>query len=197
MSAQNAHIHFKQGSLSLATTSQRTKMGAVPASPIAGISIRLARRILDLAFVEMCDFLSDCWQEEAQQLLVLDPLQLVAPRRLSRKASVQDIGLWIECFSWMAAVLVSTRLQRCSHTRHPSSDVTELRGQLVGGVRPSISTRGCCQLGISIGSGGLARGAGGANAPPRPPPADPKKGGAKTATGRQNTYQRNFRSLRL
>eukprot|EP00731_Ephydatia_muelleri_P032885 Em0024g429a len=130
VSAQNAHIHFKQGSLSLATTSQRTKMGAVPASPIAGISIRLARRILDLAFVEMCDFLSDCWQEEAQQLLVLDPLQLVAPRRLSRKASVQDIGLWIECFSWMAAVLVSTRLQRYSHTRHPSSDVTELRGQL-------------------------------------------------------------------
>eukprot|EP00731_Ephydatia_muelleri_P032888 Em0024g432a len=78
-------------SLSLAPTSQSTKMGTVPASPIAGIPIRLARRILNLEFVEMCDLQSDSWQEETQQLLVLDPLQL-APRRLSRKAPVQDIN---------------------------------------------------------------------------------------------------------
>ena len=54
----------------------------------------------------MCNLLPDSWLKEAQQLLVLDSLHLT-PRRMSRKAPVHDIGLWIECFSRMAAVLVS------------------------------------------------------------------------------------------
>lgn len=95
--------------LSLATTGQKTASnptGVLPISPIAGIPARLVRRILDLDFVEMCDLLPDSWQEETQHLLVLDSLQF-APRRLSRKAPVNDIGLWVECFLRMATVLVS------------------------------------------------------------------------------------------
>ena len=95
--------------LSLATLRQSTDANStsgVPVGPMAGIPARLARRILDLEFIEMCDLLPDSWQEETQQLLVLDSLHLT-PRRVSRKAPVHDIGLWIECFSRMAAVLVS------------------------------------------------------------------------------------------
>ena len=89
-----------------ATDANPTGEVHVPVSPIAGIPTRLACHILDLDFVEMCDLLPDSWQDETQQLLVLDSLQL-APRRLSRKAPVQDISLWIECFSRMVAVLVT------------------------------------------------------------------------------------------
>ena len=95
--------------VSLATLRQRTDANStsgVPVGPMAGIPARLARRILDLESIEMCNLLLNSWQEETQQLLVLDSLHLT-PRRMSRKAPVHDIGLWIECFSRMAAVLVS------------------------------------------------------------------------------------------
>ena len=95
--------------VSLATLSRRTNANStsvVPVGPIAGIPARLARRILDLEFIEICDLLQDFWQEETQQLLVLDSLHLT-PRPMSRKAPVHDIGLCIECFSRMAAILVS------------------------------------------------------------------------------------------
>lgn len=78
-----------------------------PVGPLAGISARLARRILDFEFVEMCDLLPDSWQEEYQQVLVLDGSLQSLSRRMSRKAPVQDIGLWVECFSRMAAVYAS------------------------------------------------------------------------------------------
>ena len=44
--------------------------------------------------------------KKTQQLLVLDSPQL-ALRRFSRKAPVENISLWIECFSRMVAVLVT------------------------------------------------------------------------------------------
>ena len=55
----------------------------------------------------MCDLLPNSWQDETQQVLVLDGSLQSLSRRMSRKAPVQDIGLWVECFSRMAAVYAS------------------------------------------------------------------------------------------
>ena len=73
--------------------------------PIAVLPAKLARRILDLEYVEMSELLPDSWQEDNQQLIVFDAQ--LTPRRLGRKTVVEDISIWTECFSRMAAVLVT------------------------------------------------------------------------------------------
>ena len=52
--------------------------------------------------------LPDSWQDEAQPLVVFDTQ--LTPHRVGRKALVQDISQWTECFSRMAAVLVTQYL---------------------------------------------------------------------------------------
>ena len=88
-----------------ATILRQPPAGEYTSSPSAGLPARLSRRIVELEFVEMSELLPDSWQEETQPLVVFDAQ--LNPRRLSRKAPVQDISLWIECFSRMAAVLVT------------------------------------------------------------------------------------------
>ena len=88
-----------------ATILRQPLAGEYTSSPSAGLPALLSRRIVELEFVEMSELLPDSWQEETQPLVVFDAQ--LNPRRLSRKAPVQDISLWIECFSRMAAVLVT------------------------------------------------------------------------------------------
>ena len=88
-----------------ATILRQPPAGEYTSSPSAGLPARLSRRIVELEFVEISELLPDSWQEETQPLVVFDAQ--LNPRRLSRKAPVQDISLWIECFSRMAAVLVT------------------------------------------------------------------------------------------
>ena len=76
-------------------------------NPIALLPAKLSRRILDLKFVEMANMLPD--SSLARRGPALDA-QLI-PRRAGRRALVQDISQWTECFSRMAAVLA---------TRYPS-----------------------------------------------------------------------------
>eukprot|EP00731_Ephydatia_muelleri_P019864 Em0012g689a len=72
-------------------------------NPATALPPKLARRIADLEFVEMSDLLPDSWQEETQTLIVFDTQ--LNPRRLGRKAAIQDISQWVKCYSKMAAVL--------------------------------------------------------------------------------------------
>eukprot|EP00731_Ephydatia_muelleri_P032923 Em0024g467a len=88
-----------------AETSSTQNAGEYTSSPSAVLPARLSHRIVELEFVEISELLPDSWQEETQPLVVFDAQ--LNPRRLSRKAPVQDISLWIECFSRMAAVLVT------------------------------------------------------------------------------------------
>eukprot|EP00731_Ephydatia_muelleri_P016891 Em0009g1315a len=57
-------------------------------NPAAALPPKLARRIVDLEFVEMSDLLPDSWQEETETLVVFDTQ--LNPRRLGRKAAIQD-----------------------------------------------------------------------------------------------------------
>ncbi|KAL5493374.1 hypothetical protein EMCRGX_G014550 [Ephydatia muelleri] len=76
-------------------------------NPVAGLPPRLVRCILEFEFVKMSDLLPDSWlQEENQPVVTLDG-QVLTSRRLPRKAQVQDITLWTEYYSRMAAVLMS------------------------------------------------------------------------------------------
>ena len=79
--------------------------GEFNCSPSTGLPARLSCQMVDLEFVEMSELLPDSWQENTQQLVVFDTQ--FNPCSLSRKAPVQDISLWIECFSRMTAVLVT------------------------------------------------------------------------------------------
>ena len=78
-------------------------------NPIALLPAKLSSRILDLEFVAMADMLPDSWQDKAKPLVVFDTQ--LTPRQVGRKALVQDISQRTECFSRMAAILV---------TRYPS-----------------------------------------------------------------------------
>ena len=67
----------------------------------------MVRRILELDFVEMADLLPDAWlQDESQPIVTVDG-QVLSARRQPRRAPVQDVSLWIEAYSRMAAVLVT------------------------------------------------------------------------------------------
>ena len=114
--------------------------GEFNCSPSTGLPARLSCQIVDLEFVEMSELLPDSWQENTQQLVVFDTQ--FNPCSLSRKAPVQDISLWIECFSRMAAVLV---------TRYPDKGTgtlglpgvhlpggAQLRGRSLGGLRQAV-----------------------------------------------------------
>ena len=89
----------------LETGASLAGQGNTSYDPSALLPAKLSRRIRDLEFVEMADMLPDSWQDEAQPLVVVDTQ--LTPRRVGRKAVVQDISQWTECFARMAAVLVT------------------------------------------------------------------------------------------
>lgn len=76
-------------------------------NPAVDLPSRLVRRIVDFEFIEMSDLLPDSWLQEENQLVITLDGQLLTSWHLPRRAPVQDMSLWIEYYSCMAAVLVS------------------------------------------------------------------------------------------
>lgn len=120
-------------------TARQQDIGMVPSeaqyNPAAALPPKLARRIVDLEFVEMSDLLPDLWQEETQTLVVFDTQ--LNPWRLGRKAAIQDISQWVECYSKMAAVLSA---------RYPEK-APELWAYLASIVRAACNFEGSLWIG--------------------------------------------------
>ena len=65
------------------------------------IPLRVVRRILDLEFVDMSELLSETWSTTEEES------KCCHQRRSTRRAPVSNILVWVECFSYMAAILAS------------------------------------------------------------------------------------------
>ena len=80
-------------------------LGAAILSPTTLDSVpipaKLRSRILDLEFVEMHELLPEAWGIESSQSCC------PGSRRQTRRAPVQDVLLWTECFSSLVAILGS------------------------------------------------------------------------------------------
>ena len=72
-----------------------------PYNPAAALPQRMVKKILDLEFVEMAELTNDAWQDN----LPSEPPNLTC--RPTRRAPVTDISVWLECYSCMAAILVT------------------------------------------------------------------------------------------
>ena len=73
---------------------------AGPYNPAAALPPSV-KKILDLEFVEMAELRADIWVEEPP------PDTGLTPRRTTAKPPVTDIKVWLECYSRMAALLVT------------------------------------------------------------------------------------------
>ena len=73
-----------------------------PYNPAASLSPKVVKKILDLEFIEMSELRGDIWVDDTT---LLD--QTHAGRRAAAKPPVTDIRVWLECFSRMAALLVT------------------------------------------------------------------------------------------
>ena len=78
-----------------------TKPG--PYNPAASLPPRIVKKIINLEFVEMSDLAADIWVDDSLSSDTTHPTN----RRPNSKPPVTDIKIWLECFSRMAAVLVS------------------------------------------------------------------------------------------
>ena len=95
-SLESLSAAFKPPSVPSNTSSQLPNtLDSVP------IPAKLRKRILDLEFVEMHELLPEAWGIEATQSCC------PGSRRQTRRAPVQDILLWTECFSSLVAILGS------------------------------------------------------------------------------------------
>ena len=82
-------------------TSEASLSTSGPYNPTAVLPQRVVKKILDLEFVEMAELTTDAWQDD----LPSEPPNL--PRRPTRRAPVTDISVWLECYSRMAAIIVT------------------------------------------------------------------------------------------
>ena len=73
-----------------------------PYNPAASLPPKVAKKILNLEFVEMSELRADMWVDEPPALEGSQP-----PRRSPAKPPVTDIKLWLECYGRMAALLVT------------------------------------------------------------------------------------------
>lgn len=72
-----------------------------PYNPAKALPQRMLKEIIDLEFVKMAELTNDVWQDD----LPSEPPNLT--RRSTRRAPVTDISVWLECYSRMAAILVT------------------------------------------------------------------------------------------
>ena len=91
---------------SVATTTTTVAVTPVIQSSRASnlfIPPKLAKKILDLEYVDMAELVPDSWHlQEVEQSKCCHQ-----PRRSYRKGPISDILLWIDCYSSMVAVLAS------------------------------------------------------------------------------------------
>ena len=73
-----------------------------PYNPAASLPPKIVKKVLDLEFVEMAELKADIWVDEPLSLDASHPA-----RRAVSKPPVTDIKVWLECFSRMAALLVT------------------------------------------------------------------------------------------
>ena len=76
-------------------------MSLGPFNLVASLPMKLVKRILDLEFIEMVELTVDAWQEESS----FDSQNV--SRCPSWRAPITDISLWLECYSRVAAILVT------------------------------------------------------------------------------------------
>lgn len=74
-----------------------------PHNAVAALPHKIAKRILDLEFVEMSELTSDNWLDDPLSSDQAGPARRPSPRR----RPVTDILLWLECYAKMAAVLTT------------------------------------------------------------------------------------------
>ena len=78
-------------------------MHQLPGMLAAPLPPRLTKKIIDLEYVDMAELVPDTWrygEEDGSKCCHQS-------RRSSRRAPVTDILLWLECYTTMAAILVS------------------------------------------------------------------------------------------
>ena len=73
-----------------------------PYNPAAALPPKIAKKILNLEFVEMAELQTDIWVEEPPAAKQNHP-----SRWAPAKPPVADIKLWLECYTRMAALLVT------------------------------------------------------------------------------------------
>ena len=101
--------------LSLVTTTPSSEAtGGIPCVGIPSLS-RLPRRLQDkikkLEFVEMSDLLPAAWSAAEAQ----DASGASSTLLPNRRSPVSDIGVWVECYSLMASVLVESHPEKATH----------------------------------------------------------------------------------
>jgi len=65
------------------------------------VPAKVVKRILDLEFVDMSELLSEAWST------VEEESKCCHQRRPSRRAPISNILVWVECYSYMVAILAS------------------------------------------------------------------------------------------